>query len=194
MQASARPILMRALAGGAAALLLTAACSSTSAPSSGAAPASTTGAASVAGGGTAATVEAKAGAAGDYLTDAAGRTLYLWAADTSTTSACAGSCASAWPPLTTTGAPQAGTGVQTSLLGTSTRSDGTTQVTYAGHPLYYFVKDTAPGDTMGQGSNGFGALWWEVTPAGTAITSSAASTPGAPAPVGGGASAGYGGY
>ena len=197
MQAPARPMLVRALVGGTAALLLAAACSSNSTTSPGAAPAATTGVASAgAASGGAATVDTKAGAAGDYLTDATGRTLYLWVADTSTTSTCAGSCASAWPPLTTNGAPQAGSGVQASLLGTSVRSDGTTQVTYAGHPLYYFADDTAPGDTMGQGSNGFGALWWEVTPAGAAITSTtgAETTPSAPAPAGGGASAGYGGY
>jgi predicted lipoprotein with Yx(FWY)xxD motif len=70
----------------------------------------------------------------------------------------------------TTGAPQAGAGVQASLLGTTTRTDGKVEVTYAGHPLYYFVKDKAAGDVTGQGINGFGALWWVVAPSGASIT------------------------
>ena len=84
-------------------------------------------------------------------------------------STCSGACAQAWPPLTTSGTPKAGGKVKASLLGTTTRSDGSREVTYAGHPLYYFEGDSAPGQTTGQGSDGFGAPWWVVSPAGKAI-------------------------
>ena len=107
---------------------------------------------------------------GQILVDGNGITVYLFVADTGTTSTCYTSCAALWPPVLTTGAPQAGTGANASLLGTTTRTDGKVEVTYAGHPLYYFVQDKAPGDTTGQGINGFGGLWWVVSPSGVAIT------------------------
>jgi len=91
-------------------------------------------------------------------------------ADTGTASTCYTNCATVWPPLLTTGSPQAGTGADASLLGTTTRTDAKVEVTYKGHPLYYFFKDKAPGDTTGQGVNGFGGLWWVVSPSGAAIT------------------------
>ena len=107
---------------------------------------------------------------GQILVDDKGLTLYLFVADTGTASTCYSSCATIWPPVLTTGAPQAGTGVNASLLGTTTRTDGKVEVTYAGHPLYYFLQDKAPGDTKGQGINGFGGLWWVLGPSGAAIT------------------------
>ena len=107
---------------------------------------------------------------GSILADGKGMTVDLFVAATGTSSTCYGSCASIWPPVLTTGAPQAGAGADKSLLGTTTRTDGKVEVTYAGHPLYYFIKDKAPGDTTGQGINGFGALWWVMSPAGVAIT------------------------
>jgi hypothetical protein len=80
--------------------------------------------------------------------------------------------------LTVKGAPTAGVGATASDLGTISRSDGTKQVTYAGHPLYYFVGDKAAGQTSGEGSNGFGAPWYLVAPTGKQITSlTAASAP-----------------
>ena len=88
-------------------------------------------------------------------------------------SSCSGACAQAWPPLLTKGKPTAGTGVNASDLGTTMRSDGTEQVTYKGHPLYYFVADTSAGSTKGQGSDSFGAKWWLVAPSGAAITAAA---------------------
>lgn len=106
---------------------------------------------------------------GSILVDDKGMTVYLWVADNGKESTCYTSCATAWPPVLTDGAPQAGTGVQASLLGTTTRTDGKVEVTYAGHPLYYFIKDKAPGDVTGEGSNGFGALWWVLSPSGAAI-------------------------
>ena len=107
---------------------------------------------------------------GQILVDSKGMTLYLFVADTGTSSTCYTQCATIWPPLLTTGTPQAGTGTNGSLLGTTTRTDGMVEVTCNGHPLYYFFKDKAPGDATGQGVNGFGGLWWVVSPAGVAIT------------------------
>jgi predicted lipoprotein with Yx(FWY)xxD motif len=107
---------------------------------------------------------------GQILVDEEGKTVYLFLRDTGTASTCYTDCAKFWPPVVTTGAPVAGSGAQASLLGTTKRTDGTTEVTYAGHPLYYFLNDKKAGDTAGQGVNGFGALWWAISPAGAAIT------------------------
>jgi predicted lipoprotein with Yx(FWY)xxD motif len=107
---------------------------------------------------------------GQVLVDGKGRTLYLFAADSGGKSACNSSaCVQYWPPVLTTGAPQAGQGVTSSLLSTTTRQDGTIEVTYAGHPLYYFISDKKAGDVTGQGINGFGAPWYVVSPSGMQI-------------------------
>lgn len=108
------------------------------------------------------------GTYGSALVDAQGRTLYLFTNDTqdSGASACTGDCLAEWPPLLTDGEPVAGEGVNASLLGTITRDDGTTQVTYNGWPLYYFADDTAAGDALGQG---MGSVWFLVSPTGEAI-------------------------
>ncbi|MDO8213605.1 hypothetical protein [Conexibacter sp. CPCC 206217] len=106
---------------------------------------------------------------GTILVDATGRTLYLWEADTGMSSTCTGACAQAWPPLTTSGRATADGGATSSDLGTTKRADGTTQVTYAGHPLYYFSGDSGAGQTNGQDSDGFGADWFVVMPSGKAI-------------------------
>jgi hypothetical protein len=97
-------------------------------------------------------------------------------ADTNGRSACAGQCAKFWVPLTAKSKPSAASGVNASDLGMTTRLDGTKQVTYKGHPLYTFVKDTAAGKATGQGNNEFGARWWLVAPSGNAITTSGSST------------------
>jgi predicted lipoprotein with Yx(FWY)xxD motif len=106
---------------------------------------------------------------GSILVDEKGLTVYLFVADTGKESTCYTQCAAIWPPVLTDGAPQAGTGADASLLGTTTRTDGKVEVTYAGHPLYYFVQDKAAGDAKGQGINGFGGLWWVMSPSGAAI-------------------------
>jgi predicted lipoprotein with Yx(FWY)xxD motif len=124
------------------------------------------------------TVAARNGAMGMYLTAGQGRSLYLFVADTNGTSTCTGPCAAEWPPLLTTGAPQAGSGVTADMLSTVARADGTKQVTYNKHPLYLFGGDKAAGDTTGQGVNAFGALWWLVTPTGNAITTTSSPSAG----------------
>jgi len=106
---------------------------------------------------------------GGVLVDASGKTLYLFAADTGTTSTCSGSCVQNWPPLTTMGTPQASGGVSQPLLGTTTRGDGSMQVTYNGHPLYGFIADSAPGMANGENLNAFGARWEVVNAAGAAV-------------------------
>jgi predicted lipoprotein with Yx(FWY)xxD motif len=115
------------------------------------------------------TVKTATGPLGTFLVDGQGRTLYLWGADKGSHSTCDGACAEAWPPLTTTGAAKAAGGAKASLLGTTTRADGSAEVTYAGHPLYLYVGDRAPGDTTGQGNDGFGAEWYVLSPSGGKI-------------------------
>ena len=105
------------------------------------------------------------------LTNASGFTLYSFAPDTSTTSKCNGTCAQNWPPVK---GPATASGV-TGTFGTITRSDGSVQATFDGHPLYAFAGDTAPGQAKGNGLNAAGGLWHEVTTSGTAGGSSAGS-------------------
>jgi predicted lipoprotein with Yx(FWY)xxD motif len=106
---------------------------------------------------------------GRILVDSKGITLYDFPPDKGTTSVCYGACAALWPPLLTDGKPIAGPGVRTSLLGTTKRSDGKLEVTYGGHPLYYFVPDRKPGQTTGQGVDQFGGPWWVISAAGKEI-------------------------
>ena len=96
--------------------------------------------------------------------------MYLWAADSMNKSTCSGACAGAWPPVTAMGKVTAADGAKAADLGTITRPDGSKQVTYDGHALYYFAGDSGPGQANGQGSDSFGAKWWLVAPAGTKIT------------------------
>lgn len=105
---------------------------------------------------------------GKVLVDSNGMTLYYFQKDQkgSGKSKCAGACASAWPPLTTSGEAEAMGGVNAAMLGTIERSDGTTQVTYAGWPLYTFVEDNKPGEDNGTDSKAFGASWYPLHPNG----------------------------
>jgi predicted lipoprotein with Yx(FWY)xxD motif len=128
-------------------------------------------------------ITTQADPAGAFLTAGSGRAVYLWAKDGMSMSACSGACAAAWPPVPATGKLTATGGAKASDLGTITRSDGTKQVTYDGHPLYYFVGDSAAGQTNGQGSDNFGAKWWLVASSGAKITASdTAAAANAPAP------------
>ena len=106
---------------------------------------------------------------GKVLVDAQGRTLYLFEADKGTMSACDGACASIWPPLVTKGKPTAGAGLAASKLGTTKRSDGATELTYNGHPLYTYAGDTAAGQTSGQGLDDYGAEWYALSARGDKI-------------------------
>jgi predicted lipoprotein with Yx(FWY)xxD motif len=105
---------------------------------------------------------------GTVLADADGRTLYLFEKDKGTTSRCSGACAGVWPPLA--GAkPGATGGVAAGKLGDTKRADGTSEVTYAGHPLYTYAGDAKPGDVKGQGLDQFGAEWYALAPSGQKI-------------------------
>jgi predicted lipoprotein with Yx(FWY)xxD motif len=98
-------------------------------------------------------------------------TVYMFEGDRAGTSSCSGACASVWPPVTTSGAPVAH-GAASADLGTITRSDGTRQVTYKGHPLYFFARDKDSGDAYGQGVHGFGADWYVLAPSGSKVDKS----------------------
>ena len=113
---------------------------------------------------------------GTFLTDASGRSLYLFEADTAVAgsrqraSTCYDECAQAWPPLLVEGEPvPANPAVRAELIGTVERRDGAKQVTYNGWPLYYFARDQNPGDTNGQDVEGFGGEWYLVTPDGNPV-------------------------
>jgi predicted lipoprotein with Yx(FWY)xxD motif len=189
---SARTKLAAGVGGALGAAALVAACSSGGASSTGAASGTPAGASSSSGGSTSGgtVIETASSSAGTVLTNGSGRAVYLWAKDTGNTSNCNGACAGAWPPVTTTGSATASGGAKASDLGTITRSDGSKQVTYDGHPLYYFSGDSGPGTATGQGSDSFGAPWWLVTPTGSDVTASvssftagkSAANPVAPAP------------
>lgn len=149
--------------------------------------------ATAAGGGTttptssgAATVATSSTGLGTILVAGGGRTVYLFQRDSGPHSTCSSACATNWPPLTTAGAPKAGGGATAAMLGTTKRADGTTQVTYAGHPLYFFAGDSSAGQTNGQGVSAFGATWYAVAPSGAAVTKQASGSSG-----GGGARYGY---
>jgi len=119
------------------------------------------------------------------VTNSKGMTLYWFVPDTSTTSKCTGSCATYWPPVL---APvTAGSGV-TGTLGTITRSNGTTQATYDGHPLYTYAGDSAPGQAKGNGLNASGGLWWEMTVSGAKPAAATGTS------TGGTSTGGTGGY
>jgi len=163
-------------AGLAALALAVSACASSS---------STSGSTPAAGGNNSATSAAAAGAGTtismrtvggqQVLTNTQGLTLYWFVPDTSTTSKCTGSCATYWPPVK--GPATAGSGV-TGTLSTITRSDGTTQATYDGHPLYTYVADGGPGQNKGNGLNISGGLWYEMTVSGATPAASTSSSAG----------------
>jgi predicted lipoprotein with Yx(FWY)xxD motif len=170
-----------AVSGILAAGLVATACSSSGGSGSNAAPTAAAPTAAAHNTAQSAVLMTRSGPDGTFLTDGAGKALYLFTSDSSTKSSCTGQCLSYWPIFG--GKVKAGSGVQASKLGSIT-TDGTKQATYAGHPLYYYAGDQKAGDITGQGLQDFGATWWLVTPSGQAITKSAA----------GSGSSGYGGY
>lgn len=132
------------------------------------------------------TIGTASGSGGTYLTGAAGRAVYLFDADTNGTSACTGACTAAWPPVLTDGAAGASGSAKSADLATIRRPDGSTQLTYQGHPLYYYAADTKAGQTNGQGSTAFGASWWLVTPDGVALHTASPGSGGSTGPSTGG--------
>jgi predicted lipoprotein with Yx(FWY)xxD motif len=108
---------------------------------------------------------------GTVLVDGEGRSLYLFEKDKGNASTCYGACASIWPPVTTSAEQAAGGGLPAAKLGSAKRTDGKTQVTYSGHPLYTYAGDGKPGATAGQGLDQFGAKWYVLAPSGHKIDS-----------------------
>jgi predicted lipoprotein with Yx(FWY)xxD motif len=115
------------------------------------------------------------GPMGTYLTGAGGRSLYMFAGDSGSQSACNGACAVNWPPLVGAAAQTSGA-ANDADTGTITRGDGSTQITYGGHPLYYYAGDSKAGDTNGQDLDANGGKWWLVAPSGKPITAAASSS------------------
>jgi predicted lipoprotein with Yx(FWY)xxD motif len=171
--------MLLALPAAAAAAAVVAACSSAGTPSGTSSSSSGGGSSAPAAAAAGSLKTAKIGGA-TVLTSAKGFTLYSFAPDTSTMSKCNGACAQNWPPVK---GPATASGV-TGTFGTIKRSDGSTQATFDGHPLYTFVGDTAPGQAKGNGLNAAGGLWHEITTSGSA----------APAPAGASSSGGGYGY
>ena len=167
---SRRLRMLLALPAAAAAAAVIAACSSSGTPS-GTSPA--TGAGSSAHAAAAAGLKTTTISGATVLTNAKGFTLYSFAPDTSTTSKCNGACAQNWPPVK----PVTASGVK-GTFGTIKRSDGSTQLTFHGHPLYTFVGDKSPGQASGNGINAFGGLWHEATASGAAAPAGASSSGG----------------
>jgi predicted lipoprotein with Yx(FWY)xxD motif len=107
---------------------------------------------------------------GSVLFDGKGRAIYLFTKDEGEgKSRCYGDCARAWPPVLTRGKPRAGAGVKAGKLGTTKRRSGKRQVTYNGHPLYYYISDTEPGEITCQDVDEFGGIWYVVAPSGRAV-------------------------
>ena len=138
-------------------------------------------------GGTGGSRDVRTGATayGTALVDAAGRTLYVFAADSPRTSTCTGSCLQSWPAAEVNGTVSHSSDV-TADLGTITRDDGTTQLTVDGWPAYTYAADTGPGDATGQGKDLSGGLWWVLEPDGSQNTSTEESGAGSDPGVGGG--------
>jgi predicted lipoprotein with Yx(FWY)xxD motif len=151
------------------AAVATGGCGGGSAPAASSAPPKTAS-------GQAATVGISNTGIGRILVNSQGRTLYLFKADEGTKSACTGACAGAWPPLLVKGKPRLGRGINASLVRTATRPEGTTQLTYNGHPLYLFAQDQEAGETNGQGVSAFGAAWFALNSAGNQVSAQPSSS------------------
>jgi predicted lipoprotein with Yx(FWY)xxD motif len=128
--------------------------------------------------GAAAKVEAQSSSLGKILTDGSGRTLYLFQKDTGPMSTCSGACAANWPPFTAKSKPAVSGGASSADITLIKRSGGQQQVTYKGHPLYYYAGDKSAGDVNGQGLNFFGAPWFVLSPSGSKVTGKASNASG----------------
>ena len=131
-------------------------------------------------------VELRTTSLGKVLVAGNGHTLYLYKPDARNKSNCYGSCASAWPPLLTKGKPRAGAGVRSKLLGVTMRTDGKHQVTYKGHPLYFYAGDSRAGQTKGED---IGGIWFVLDAAGKQVGPNASG-----GTTTGGGGGGYGSY
>jgi predicted lipoprotein with Yx(FWY)xxD motif len=116
-----------------------------------------------------ATVTTRASSYGTILFDGRGFVLYVFTRDSRTHSLCTGACAKAWPPYLARGRLEASAGAVAKLLGTIRRADGTTQITYAGRPLYYYVGDRMPGQILCQDVSEYGGRWLVVRPTGKPV-------------------------
>jgi predicted lipoprotein with Yx(FWY)xxD motif len=135
-------------------------------------------------------VSLKQTAVGKSLVDANGRTLYLFQGDKPNVTRLSAAGRAVWPPFTANAKPRATGGAAAAGIGTIRGAGGGTQVTYNGHPLYYYIGDHKPGQALGQGLNQFGGLWYVLSGGGTAIVS--APTAAAPSrPAGNGSGYGY---
>jgi predicted lipoprotein with Yx(FWY)xxD motif len=131
-----------------------------------------TGAAAGSAGATAVTITTKHAKLGTVLAGGPKRlTVYLFEADRGPSSTCSGACAAVWPPVTSSAAATASGQAVAADLGTTRRADGTSQITYKGHPLYYYARDKDAGDSYGEGLNSFGGGWYVLAPSGTMIDS-----------------------
>jgi predicted lipoprotein with Yx(FWY)xxD motif len=172
----AMAVAAAALAVGVAAAGCGSSSSSSSAPSGGggtsASSGGSTGGYGYGGGGSSAsstsavTLKSASSSLGTILVDQDGKTLYLFEADSKNKSNCSGGCLALWPPVMSSGTATAGSGVSAGMIGTAM---GSSQVTYAGHPLYWFSGDTKAGDTNGEGLTDFGGAWYAISPAGKAV-------------------------
>lgn len=145
------------------AIMVTGCGSSTSSPKS------ATAAASSSSSGSGPVIKTRTTSLGTFLVDGQGRSLYLFEADKRNTSNCPSGCLSIWPAFSEKGKPSVSGGVSAAKLGSAKAADGSTLVTYNGHPLYYYAGDQNPGDTAGEGMNQFGAKWYVVKPSGSNI-------------------------
>jgi predicted lipoprotein with Yx(FWY)xxD motif len=177
-----RPLALGVAATAVVALLAGCGASSSSSSSSSAAsapvstPTQSTASTSTAAASTGVAVVTKSGKLGTILAAGPKRlTVYLFEADKGTTPSCSGACVKVWPPVTTTGKPTASGAAVSADLGTTMRSDGTEQVTYKGHPLYYYDDDKDSGDAYGQGSKSFGAGWYVLKANGSKVDDDSSS-------------------
>ncbi|MGX7678890.1 COG4315 family predicted lipoprotein [Jatrophihabitans sp. DSM 45814] len=113
---------------------------------------------------------------GPILVDSQGRTMYLFQKDTGSSSTCGGSCAAVWPPVPVSAVPHAAGGASAAAIGVIAAPGGTRQLSYAGHPLYYFAGDSKAGQTRGQAIDEFGARWYVLSSDGTAVLGAANSS------------------
>ncbi|MEA2141037.1 MAG: hypothetical protein QOC91_1136 [Solirubrobacteraceae bacterium] len=177
-----RPLALGAAATAAVALLAGCGSSSSSTTSSAAStqastPTQSTATSATGASGSGVALQTKHGKLGTILAAGPKRlSVYMFEADKGTASSCNGACAKVWPPVTTEGKPAASGGAVAADLGTTMRSDGTEQVTYKGHPLYFYDDDKDAGDAYGQASEAFGAGWYVLKPDGSKLEGSAAKS------------------